>query len=74
MKDERSINAVKAAIAFGLGEITKEELATYAAADNTITDGIEEREVKMEENKLKTADICREIIGKEIINKINILL
>jgi hypothetical protein len=38
MKDERSIKAVDAAIAFGLGEITKEELdaaaaAAYASAD-----------------------------------------
>ena len=34
MKDERIINAVDSAIAFGLGEITKDELAT-AAADAT---------------------------------------
>lgn len=32
MKDERSIKAVDAAIAFGLGEINKDELDAYAAA------------------------------------------
>ena len=34
MKDKRSINAVDAAIAFGLGEITKDELAAAANAAN----------------------------------------
>ena len=50
MKDQRSIDAVDAAIAFGEGKITKEELLKYAAyADE-------------KQNKKETADICRKYL------------
>jgi hypothetical protein len=64
MKDERSINAVNIAERFGLGECSREELAAaaYADADSKI------------KNQLETANICREILGESIINKVNKLL
>lgn len=50
MKDERSKKAVDAAIAYGNGEITKEELAAaYADAAAARTN-----------NRQQTADICRQ--------------
>ena len=60
MKDQRSSDAVKAAIDYGNGLINDEKLnatayAAYAAAAYT-------------ENKLKTANICREILTDEIFN------
>lgn len=38
MKDERSVKAVDAAIAFGLGEITKDELTAYYADADAAAD------------------------------------
>jgi len=64
MKDERSINAVDAAIAFGEGKISREELnaaaayaAAYAAAD-----------AKINSQKM-TADICRQILTNVVLLK-----
>ena len=67
MKDQRSIDAVRAAIAYGNGEIDDKQLsaytddayAAYAAADAAAAE---------KENQLKTADICREILTSEILN------
>ena len=71
MKDERSIKAVDAAIAYGNGEVSKEELndtdwsfygcffaayyAYYASAKS---------------NQLETADICRKYLGHLILEKL----
>ena len=77
MKDERSINAVDAAIDFGNGVINEDELAAYAAAaadaDAADADAAAAASSR-KENQLLTADICREIIGAEIVTKVNELL
>lgn len=72
MKDERSINAVNAAIKFGNGEITKEELKTaayaayaaYAAnATDSATDAANAAYVDAKNgNMLLTANICRKYL------------
>lgn len=64
MTDERSINAVKVALAFGRGEATMEELkaaayAAYAAADAAAD--------ARKETLKKCADIVREVISAELI-------
>ena len=113
MKDERSIKAVDAALGYGNGHITKEELnaayaaaadaayaaydaaaydaaayaayadaayaayaAAYAAADAAYaaTADADAYAAARKKNQMQTADICREIIGKEIISKVNGLL
>ena len=68
MKDDRSINAVDVAIAFGEGKATREELDTAAdaAADAAYT--------AYAANRQQTADICREYIGESLIQKVNQLL
>ena len=78
MKDERSLNAVDAAIAFGEGSITIEELraaasaasAAYAAADAAYAayaayaaaDAADART----KNQMETADICRKYLPIQI--------
>jgi len=63
MKDERSIKAVDAAIAFGEGRISRDELddaayyAAYAAAW-----------AAREESQQLTADICRKYLPIEVWN------
>ena len=83
MKDERSINAVDAAIDFGNGVINEDELAAYAAAasasaasaaDAAYAYAASAAASSRKENQLLTADICREIIGAEIVTKVNELL
>jgi hypothetical protein len=68
MKDERSIKAVNAAIAYGKGEIDDEELreaadfaadSAYAAADFAAA------------IRKQTADICREILTEEVFKNLN---
>jgi hypothetical protein len=75
MKDERSIKAVDTAIAFGEGKATLDELqnssdaayaAAYAAYDAAYADGAAAKK----ENQLQTANICREVFGKELIDKL----
>ena len=66
MKDERSKNAVKAAIKFGKGLIELSELnaaayAAYAAADVRI------------KNQKETANICRKYLTKTVMEKIKLL-
>lgn len=59
MKDERSIKAVDAAIAFGNGDISREELdatAAYAAGGERT------------KNQKLTADICRKFLPIEVWN------
>jgi len=115
MKDQRSKDAVKAAIAFGNGEISREELnacaaaayaadayaaaayaadayaaaaaaaaaaayaadayaaAAAAAAADAAADAYADADAR-KENQLKTANICREVLGAEIIKKVNELL
>jgi hypothetical protein len=69
MKDQRSVDTVDVAIAYGEGKIGKEELAAAAAAyaayaaSHDIT--------AKEENQKQTADICRAHIGQLIIDKFN---
>jgi hypothetical protein len=62
MKDEKSIAAVDAAISFGEGRISKEELyataAGYTAADDAAR-------IK---NQKETADICRKYLPIESFN------
>jgi hypothetical protein len=81
MKDERSLRAVDAAIAFGEGKITREELdaawstaadaahaaawAAYAAAQVAYADAYNSA---YESNQKLTADICRKYLPIEIWN------
>ena len=90
MTDERSIAAVDAAIAYGKGEIDREELnaasaaayASYVAYDAAYdaayaayaASAYDAAVAAKKENQMQTADICRNIIGKEIIEKVNELL
>lgn len=71
MKDERSINAVNLAEEYGLSdEVSEDDLrkaAAYAAADAAYDDALSK-------NQLQTAEICREVLGKMIIARVNELL
>ena len=72
MKDERSIKAVDTAIAFGEGKVTIAEFAAdYAAAAAAYAAAAADARIK---NQQQTADICRQYIGKLIIDKVNELL
>jgi len=73
MTDKRSTDAIDVALAFGRGEITQKELkiaatdadtAAYAAA-YAATDA-----AKIE-NRLQTANICREILTDVVFDAIN---
>ena len=73
MKDERSIKAVDAAIAYGEGKISKEDLniAAYAAdaaatAYAAYADAAYDAAKK--ENQKQTADICRKYLPIELWN------
>ena len=75
MKNERSVKAVDAAIAYGKGEIDRKELndAAYVAdaaayADYAYADSARKA------NRMQTSNICREVIGQEIIERVNGLL
>jgi hypothetical protein len=83
MKDERSINAVDVAIAFGEGKATREELddAAYAAAYAAAAYAASAAYAAYADacadtalNRQQTADICREYIGESLIQKVNQLL
>jgi hypothetical protein len=69
MKDQRSVDAVDVAIAYGEGKIGKEELAAAAAAYNAYAASHDI--TAKEENQKQTADICRIFIGQLIIEKFN---
>ena len=65
MKDERSVNAVKTSIRFGRYLATKEELyAASAASDAAVYAACAAR------NRLKTADICRKYLTKDVLRLI----
>jgi hypothetical protein len=72
MTDERSIKAVDAAIAFGEGRISREELddaavrAAYAAADAAVAAWA--AAAAWEANQKLIADICRKYLPIEIWN------
>ena len=85
IKDERSIKAVDAAIAYGNGEISKEELknaaydasysaaaaaAAYTAACSASAYSASAAAAEKALNQLKTADICRKYLGKLILEKL----
>jgi hypothetical protein len=75
MKDEKSIKAVDAAIEYGEGKATQENLYAAAhiaayAADAAYAATYAARK----ENEILTADICRKYIGDLIINKVNELI
>jgi hypothetical protein len=74
MKDERSKKAVQAAIDFGMMKIDIEELntaaAAAAAADAASAATYAYAAAARKENRLKTANICREILAKEVFEKI----
>ena len=90
MKDQRSIDAVDAAIAYGEGKISDEELssaayaayaadaAAYAAADAAYAAAYAAADAAdaaaKQKNQLQTSDICRQYIGQEIIDKVNKML
>jgi hypothetical protein len=104
MKDERSIKAVDAAIAYGNGEINVSELdaaaayaataaasaadaataaataAAYATAAATAAAYAADASAAYadaaagKQNRMQTADICREFIGQDIIEKVNEIL
>lgn len=69
MKDERSIKAIDTAIAFGLGEISKDDLAAYAdaayAADAAVAAAYA---AAKKQNQQQTADIVRKYISIEKFN------
>ncbi len=67
IKDERSIKAVDAAIAYGNGEISKEELKNAAYPAAAASDAAAAEKAL---NQLKTADICRKYLGKLILEKL----
>ena len=78
MKDERSINAIDVAIRYGNGQATDEELNTaayaayaYAAYADAADDAAADARNKV---RMETADIFRQYIGNEIIQKVNELL
>jgi hypothetical protein len=82
MNDDRSLKAVDTAIAFGEGRATREELdAAYAAAYASAraaayaaaaADAYYDADAAAAiENRLQTADICRQYIGDLIIQKVN---
>lgn len=76
MKDEKSINAVKVAIAFGEGNASREDLnAAYAiavdVADATATFATAYADADAtakKQNQMETADICRKYLPIEIWN------
>ena len=104
MKDQRSIDAIKAAIAYGNGEIDDTQLkdaadaaytataayaadaaaaaayaaayaaaayAAYAAAACTAAAAAAaDAAAARKENRQKTADICREILTEEVLNRL----
>jgi hypothetical protein len=77
MKDQRSIDAINIAEKFGRGQATREELdaaaaAAYYAADVAYDAAYANKAKRV--NQLQTANICREILGAHIIEKINQLL
>jgi hypothetical protein len=88
MTNKGIIKAVDDAIAYGRGEIGDKEFnavaadvyaayaattaAAYAAAAHAA--GYAYSDAARAKNEKQTADICREIIGQEIINKFNELL
>ena len=90
MKDNRSVDAVDAAIAYGKGEITRDELNQYAsaadAADAAYAAAASAAAYDYAaaasaaasgdriNNQLETANICRQYIGQAIIDKVNELL
>jgi hypothetical protein len=87
MTDERSINAVDVAIAFGEGKATREELraaaaasraaasasAAYAAAYAAVA-AYAAAVAAAAANRQQAADICRQYIGEALIEKVNQLL
>lgn len=84
MTDERSLNAVDVAIAFGEGKATREELdavayAAYAAvgADAAYTAAAAAYTYVADAdalNRQQIADICRKYVGEALIEKVNQLL
>jgi hypothetical protein len=86
MTDERSMRAVDVAIAFGEGRATRKELdsassAAYAAADAAYAayaaaaaayDAADDAAAAKEENRIATADICRQYLPLEIWNQTKI--
>jgi len=87
MKDERSIKAVDAAIAFGEGKITKDELsaaaaaayaayaaaAAYVAAAAAYAAYVAAAAYAKKENQKLTANICRKYLPLEIWNVNNLI-
>ena len=81
MTDERSLKAVDAAIAFGEGKATREELDTAAAAADAAdaanaayAAAASAAHAAYAANQQETADICRKYIGELIIQKVNQIL
>ena len=93
MKDERSKAAVKAAIDFGSGLITEDELAAAAnaatvaftsaatfttfaafAASSADAAAFADTSAARKKNRQLTADICKQVLGKLLIDNVNQLL
>jgi len=90
MTDERSINAVDVAIAFGEGKATREELdaaAVGAAAAAAVAAAVAAADAAdaaaysanvpyaaVAATRQQAADICRQYIGEALIEKVNQLL
>ena len=65
MKDERSLKAVDAAIAFGEGKISRDELDAAAADAAAFAAAVA---AAKKENQQLTADICRKYLPIEVWN------
>ena len=81
MKDERSVNAVKTSIRFGRYLATKEELYAASDAADDAYDAASDADAasaaasavydaSAARNRLKTADICRKYLTKDVLRLI----
>lgn len=67
MKDERSTNAVDAALAFGRGEIGEQELKIACINVASVAHASADKK----DNQLQTANICREVLTDVVFEAIN---
>jgi hypothetical protein len=70
MKDERSTKAVDAAIAYGEGKITKQELEDARPAARAAARAATRAAESKKENQRQTADICRKYLTETILNHV----
>lgn len=66
MYDERSTNAVDSSIAYGRGEISKDELKDAADASYNASYAAYYAADAIKQNMIETANICRDILTDDI--------